>query len=258
MLVLGLDFEATDRDPKTSRITEIGAILFDAVKKEFWNPMLNVCVYAQDYPKQSEEVIQITGITDEMLRLTGYPPVDALKELNLMMSRVEYIIAHNGKGYDKPLYEEECKRLGITPVVKPWIDTMTDLPLPKECTSKKLDHLVSDHDIPWPRALSHRAVFDVTKMLLLVSKYDFAKDVVARSKEPDVIYRAMTKGPWEDGGASNTKAKECGFRWQEAGGKVYTKAWVTCVKKSQAPELEKKARDKGLLIKMIEERTPSV
>lgn len=255
MLVLGLDFEATGKDPLTSRITEIGAILFDTQSRCFLK-IYNQLVFDPDtYPPQTEEVVQITGITDEMLKGHGVDPVAALIPLTELLCESKYVVAHNGKFYDKPLFESECKRLGIgiSQIALPWIDTQTDVPYPKGMTSRKLDHLVSDHEIPWSRRLSHRAIFDVAKMLLVLAHYNF-EEISALSQEKTVTLQALTTVPWRDRGVSNSCAKGLGFRWQEAGGKVYKNAWVKAVKESQVDLEILAAKKLGISVCLVPER----
>lgn len=234
MLALGLDFEATGVNPEIDRVTEIGAVLYDTRSQTFLR-VYNQLVYdPATYPEQSEEVVRVTGITTDMLKRFGIEPKRAFGPLLEMLKEASYVVAHNGKAYDKPLLETECKRLGVdlTSVSLPWIDTQIDIPYPKNMSSRKLDHLVSDHDIPWSRRLSHRAIFDVAKMLIVLSQYDF-KAISTLAAEEDVTLQAMTTVPWRDGGASNNKAKALGFRWQDKDSKVYKSAWVKAVKKSQ-------------------------
>jgi DNA polymerase III subunit epsilon len=246
MLVLGLDFESTDNDPQTCRITEIGAILFEIQSHQFVKVMSEL-IYAPDYAESAPGAVESSGITDEMLIRWGSDAKRSLEVLLDLMQRADFIVAHNGLNFDQPLLSAEVARHGLLMPTVPWIDTLQDIPYPPKTTSKRLDHLVSDHNIPWDRRLSHRAVFDVAKMLLLLSAYDF-EQILQYRNIPWVALRALTTVPWRDKGVSNARAKRLGFRWQEVGGRVYRDSWVKLAKENEVESEIAKAREESLTV----------
>ena len=231
MRVLGLDFESTVVEPfdaKKMRITEIGAILWDTDAKK---PLVvvNRSVWEPDYiyhPLMTE----ITGMTESEHKEFGQPAKPAIQKLLNLMQKADAIVAHNGKNFDRVVLEEECKRHGLEfPGATPWVDTMADVPYPKKIEVRKLEFLAPAHGFLNPFA--HRAAFDALAMLKVLSHYDFAT-VLKRSKEPDVIVRAMVAAPF---GATKTKgekevaeAKARGYKFDGD-----AKIWVKRLKESE-------------------------
>lgn len=228
LLLLGLDFETTWTEPvntKQARITEIGAVLFD------WERLKPLEIYSKlvwdsSYPKSPFELIQLTGITDEMLENRGIKPATAFNELNTLMLQCDHVVAHNGTGFDKPIYQAECDRHGIQAVKKPWIDTKIDIKFPPTIKSRSLVHLAAEHGFVNP--FSHRALFDVLSMFKILERYSLV-DVLKLSQEP-MVY-SIAKVSYED----RDKAKRAGYYWDGD-----NKRWFKPMKKSQFIEEEKK------------------
>jgi len=232
--VLGLDFEANGLCTKTSRITEIGACLWDVETKR---PLTTIGVFLHDdsYEPLSEEIIRLTGITDEILKEFGTSPADNLKWLDgyCYKHNVEYIVGHNGEGYDKPLLLAELERNKVeAKFLKSlqWVDTKTDIPFASPPDSTKLKYLAGDHGFLNPFA--HRAVFDVLTMLRVMSNYEFSA-ILEYKARPSVVVRAVVPHPKHDNGVGKDKAKACGFRWQQIDYKTYPLQWVKRIKEDQ-------------------------
>jgi DNA polymerase-3 subunit epsilon len=234
MRLLGLDFETTGLDTKNDRITEIGLCLWEVETKR---PLTTVGVFLHDasYPKLSDEITKLTGITDEMLQEFGTEPKGNLQWLDSYCSRhrVDYVVAHNGRDFDMPFLEAEFDRHGVAgDCIRhlPLIDTKTDIPFASEPDSRRLKHLALDCGFINPFA--HRAVFDVLTMLRVLSNYSI-EDVVNYAKIPWMVVRAVVPHPKYDGGAGKDLAKKIGFRWQDIGGKNYPGWWVKKIKEDQ-------------------------
>jgi DNA polymerase-3 subunit epsilon len=220
MLILGLDFETTFLSPvdvSKLRITEIGAVLYDWDTKKPLEIMSKL-IYSDEYPKSPPELVELTGITDEMLDLYGEIPPPQLRELNCLMAQADYVVAHNGNGFDKPIYEAECLRHNIVRVEKPWIDTRVDIQYPANIKSRKLTYLAAEHGFANP--FQHRALFDVLTMMHILEKYDLDK-VIALSKEDSYIVTANVSFQNKD------KAKGRGYFWNAP-----DKLWQKEVKES--------------------------
>jgi DNA polymerase III epsilon subunit-like protein len=231
MLVCGIDFEATDKEPKTARITEIGAQIFD-VADGAWRPVdegFNCLVYAPDYPSQSEEVLRVTGITDELLKSEGVTPADAIRSLITYAGQAAYLIAYN-KEYDQVLLDEEMKRTGVAPRVAAdrWLCALRDVEYPEHYKCRKLSHLALDHGMPIDPAGLHRAVEDVRLMgkLLEFGKYRF-EDVLAYSQIPWVYVKANVSF------ADKDLAKARRYSWEQVGERKFFKTWVKKIKQTQ-------------------------
>jgi DNA polymerase III epsilon subunit-like protein len=257
MKFLGLDLEATDKEPTTARITELGIMKFEILDTPpdegtgFGIQILvkgGSLVYESDYPPQSEEVLRVTGISDEDLISKGKSFRDALLSMDSAVGDdFDYIVCHN-KGYDEVLFKAELERHKdkFTPefvakwVGKPWICTLRDVEYPDHQKCKKLSHLALDHGVPIDPATLHRSVGDVNLMLLLLEygQYDL-RQVIERMKIPDIYIRAVVPSPFGrngDGGAGKDHAKACGYGWQTAPGTdkpVFDLCWVKKIKEDR-------------------------
>lgn len=248
MLICGIDFEATDKDPKTARITEIGAVIFDTDKN--WEPIdqgFGALVYAPDYPPLSKEVQDVTGITDELLRAEGVSPVEALTQMCLYAGRAERMIAYNME-YDGTLYAYERKRLGEEKLPalprEKWLCAYVGVPWPAKFKCRKLSHLALDHGLIVDPSQLHRAVGDVLLMgRLLAYSGQTAEGIIAYSAIPWIVVKAEIRPPWEDP-KGNASAKERGYSFETPrgvdDGKKFSKSWVKRIKQN---ELEKERAD---------------
>lgn len=230
MYILGLDFETTWTDPvnpKLARPTEVGAVLYDT-EKRMPVRIYNSLVYdPSDYPSSPQELVDLTGISDDMLEKNGIMPNEMLEVLNSLMDISDYVLAHNGTEFDKVIYEEECERWGARVVELHWIDTKTDVPYPDHIKTRKLTHLAADHGFANP--FSHRALFDVLTMLKVCEEYDFT-EIVKLSKEPNVTVVANVS--YHD----RELAKKRGYYWDGE-----NKRWKKQMKENQVAQEEKDA-----------------
>lgn len=223
MLIVGIDFETTGLDPENDRIIEIGGVL--------WDTETNSPIIIQNYligiSGITEDTTSITGITQQHLDSFGYPAKQVLSRMNSLMNMGEYIVAHNGRSFDKKFYEKECERNELVKVDKPWIDTLEDVVYPSHVQSKKLKYLAADHGFVNP--FSHRAVFDVLSMLKILSHYDIEK-VIEYSKMPTIRIVAMVAFEHKD------VVKANGFLWEPT-----KKIWYKDIKADRLEEETQKA-----------------
>lgn len=217
MLLCGVDFETNGLDLSNSLITEVGAVIWDT---EHSAPVaiLNKLVRHAEFVLPPE-IIKLTGITYELIQDYGEPPEKVFEELHSFIKSCNYVVAHNGALFDKPMLEAEMKRQGKELVKKPWIDTTTDVPFPEEMQTRKLVYLAAEHGFVNPFA--HRALFDVLTMLKVLEKYKLA-DVCRLASEPTITIKAVVS--YED----RDKAKARGFRWDGQ-----NKQWIKSLKQSQ-------------------------
>jgi DNA polymerase III subunit epsilon len=199
---------------------------------------VGVFLYDEGYPPLSEEVIRVTGITDDMLKEFGTSPKANLLWLEdfCRKHKIDYLCGHNSENFDKPLLLAELARHGVdAPTLKalPWIDTRTDIPFPTEPDSRRLKHLAGDHGFVNP--FSHRAVFDVLTMLKVLSHYDI-NAVLEYQKIPFVTVRAMVS--YDD----RQLAKDQRFSWEKLGEKTYPKCWVKRIKANKLEEEKKSCK----------------
>lgn len=242
--ILGVDFETQSIDPKTTNITEIGAVLKEltlgtnnCVVKERELARLSTLVWDPNYPPQSAEVVEVTGITDEMLKADSQPPKEALLELHKLMLRADVIFAHN-TAFDKTVYNSQVLMQNLPPLSeKEWVCTYTEIPYPAKYRCKQLSHLALDHGLKMDHRQMHRATDDVELMLELLLQYDFTS-VMEYAREPWKVLKADVSFHDKD------KAKALGYSWEQLRGvdEIFPKTWVKRVKLRQV-EQEKLAAD---------------
>lgn len=226
MLLLGIDLESGDNfqvPPKDQFITELGMVLWDTDTRqpvEFFNRILK-------HPSKTvvDEAADYTGITPQIIERFGVTPGPAvIAEILVMLSKADYIVAHNGIQFDKVVLGEFLASHGKKLPEKVWIDTMIDVPYPRHCKQRNLTYLAGYHRLVNPFA--HRAVTDVLIMLTILDMYDI--DVVIESaKSPLIVVQAMVSFNDKD------DAKKEKFSWERAGNNTYPKAWVKMMKESE-------------------------
>lgn len=252
MKFLGLDFETQDDQARTTRVTEVGAILYEYLGKQEWIGDEFTCLreirryeefcWEPDYPPQTPKIIDLTGITDEMLREQGITRNRAMKELTEIVAEADVIFAHK-ISFDKVVYESTCKLFDIVPPEKEWVCTLTNFPWPKRLTCKKLSHLAYEHGLMVDPRTLHRAVNDVELMMRLLSGHYNFEQILAYARAPWIYMKADILGPWigkgGDGGTQNGFVKELGFSYEQVRGveeHKWPKKWVHRVKTE--PEFE--------------------
>lgn len=195
-MILGIDLETTGLDTATVDVIEVGAVLWDEVKRVPIT-MYNALIANRTVP---EEITKITGITQEQIDVFGLDLGLVSEDLVVLLKQAKWIVAHNGKGFDRLIWERVFNALAK----KPWIDTSVDVPYPAQIQTRKLTHLAAEHGFvnPFP----HRAATDVLTMLTVLSRYDFAT-VEKYAAAPDVEVVARVSFDEKE------KAKARGYRW---------------------------------------------
>lgn len=250
MKLLLLDFEATDKDPKTARITQFCFKGLDLATGE--SHIATGYVWDPSYPPQSAEVIAITRITDEILRTQGRPPLEMLQALVLSAPAFDFCVAHNANEYDRVLLEAEAQRHGVTLPQIAWMDTRTDLPYPERQRCRVLSHVALDHGIQVDPSILHGALADVELMekLLLIYKDQLAA-VGKISQAPFVAIFAKV------GYEGRELAKKEAYRWspdtiRPDNGKKG--AWVKKVRDFQVDDEIGRAALAGFKIQVLPEK----
>ena len=204
MLATFIDIETTGLDFEADRITEIGAVLADTDK---WQPLQLVDHLIDiDGFKISADITELTGIDNDLLKRCGIPFELAIMDVQRIIAKGEYVIAHNGTGFDRPFLEKQCAlHTGGVFTDRPWIDSITDIPYPDTFKTRKLTYLAAEHGFLNPFA--HRAVFDCLTALKIMSNYPFS-EVVRLQQSPTV--RVVAKNlPF----SRKDEAKDLGFYW---------------------------------------------
>ncbi len=232
MLLLGIDLETGGEFNSTSAsnfIIEIGMVLWDT---DFSQPVEIFSVLLDNERPVSAEASEYTGITDALLKRHGSKPdIRVIHPVKDLMEKADYIVAHNGRDFDRPLLEAFFGQRSHKMPVKPWIDTLYDVDYPRNCTSRNLTYLAGFHGIL--NSFPHRAVTDVLTMLTVLSRYDI-DEVVANASLPRLVVKAEVS--FND----REKAKAKRFSWESPGkgGGKYPKSWVRIIREDQLDALK--------------------
>lgn len=260
MNMLALDVETQGFDPVKHPITEVGAIIFDSVTLEELG-RFSTLVWDESYAPQPEEIVEVTGITDEMLEAEGVSFEEALRAIDNLIGEhggIGAIVAHNAP-FDQRMFYGALNRMNNLPEAVnakyrniPWICTIKDIEHPKRLKCMKLSHLALDYGVAIDPAVLHRADADCELILKMAraGKIDFTR-ALERSGIPDVVIRALVPSPFGakgDGGVGKDKAKACGFSYGKAGDVVVAQAWLKKVKEN---EVEKEQEALGYKVTII-------
>jgi ATP-dependent DNA helicase RecQ len=156
------DLEATGQDARapTTEILQIAAQrVIDGVPAEPWATF----VHAAEVP---EQISRLTWITAAEVR-DAPPPADALRAFFAYVGELP-LVAHNGAGYDGPLIEATCGRLGLT--LPPPFRVLDTLPLARTLLPLAPAHRVETlaEQFGCARAGAHRADVDVAMLADIV------------------------------------------------------------------------------------------
>lgn len=205
MLILGVDLEGINENLtqkgvnlNVDRVTEIGAVLWDT-RIDSPVRIFSELIDEKDRLKLTQEVIELTGIDEQLLKDWGRRGDEikmALERLALLIKKADYLMAHNGAKYDKPMLTAMFERYEVDMPNKIWIDTQEDIEYPSKIRHKSMAMLEHSHGFinPFP----HRAVTDVLAMLKIASHYDYAR-MTKLASAPKVRIVAELKAPnWKN------------------------------------------------------------
>lgn len=248
MRVCGIDLETTGLDFQKDYITEMAWIIKDIGDPK---PLIvkSELVQIPILFELPADIIALTKITRKHLDLTAGQFFEVVKVFisDVQCLDVDYIVAHNGELFDKPMLSkimerERCNSEDIQFLIKetPWLDTRNDIQYP-DSWSKSLRYVAAELGFlnPFP----HSALFDVATMLKVLEHFNI-EDVITRNKEPWVVLKGCVDY------ANREKAKKRRFSWEQAGDKTYPKTWVKRVKASDA---YKEISDADFQIVILEE-----
>lgn len=231
--LLLLDFETTGIDPKTARPIQYWGTVYDTKTKEEFGQ--GGFLWAEDYPPLTKEIQELTGISEAQCKQQGMHPREFITRLGGSFCSLDFLVAHNARGYDSIILAEEAKRQGITLPEKPWIDTRYDIPYPGRTKCRVLSHLALEHDITFNRKDLHQAKGDVWLMLEILKKYDI-DSIISQALEKKIVIQA--KVSYDD----RELAKARGFGWEKVNDKTYPKSWVKLIRESQLEHERKEAK----------------
>jgi DNA polymerase III epsilon subunit-like protein len=271
MKICFFDVETTGKDPKTCRITEMGAAVVEPCKSmTAWKlhvlAHIDTPVYEADYPPQVE-VLEVTPhLTDEFLKANGKSFVQAVTDLVSMfddMGWPDFMMAHNSD-YDEEVFREEMKRHktellgafddGILQQLWgiQWACSIKDIPWAEKYRCKQLSHLALDHKVPMDGRDLHKAIADVWLLvdLLQAVQVDWTA-IVEQLKVPWVIVRAIIPPPFgkgNDGGKGKDRCKELKMRYAELDNVKLPNAWL---KKLKADQVDAFSAELGYPVRIV-------
>lgn len=232
MLLLGLDLETGGEfsaPAEQNFITELAMVLWDT---EFNQPVDIYSVLIDQERPVSADSQQYTGISDALLQRHGVKAdIRLINPIKALIAKADFIVAHNGRDFDRPLLEAFFRQQSHSLPKKEWIDTLTDVDYPKNCASRNLTYLAGFHGIL--NSFPHRAVTDVLTMLTILARYDI-EQVIGNSRSPRLVVKAEVS--YDD----REKAKAKRFSWESAGkeGVRYPKSWVRIIRESDLAKLK--------------------
>lgn len=235
-LLLGLDFETTGVDPGTCLPLEFGCQTYDTLTRERGKPFSQF-IWEKTYPAISQEITDITGITDKMVQSSGVHSDILLAMVDVPLKTADILVAYNAS-YDRQILFRLYDMLKLKRPHAPWFDPMMDLPWPARMQKcRKLQHRALDLGLSMDEREQHRAMADIATMFDIFDLYDMSA-VLEYWRLPWVYLQAIVPPPWTDGGKGRDMAKAAGFGWEAAPGDEmrFPKKWVKRVKETDATE----------------------
>jgi len=228
VILLSYDIEATGLDKQKDRIIEVGLALYSTGQQKILES--TSFLVQSDGVAISQEITEITGITQAAVDRFGYEPLSALEDVFKFMGQAEAVIGHNVLRFDKPMTDNTAVRLGKVPPSMLWIDTMTDIPGVK---GEQLITMCAKAGILLSGA--HSALVDAMGVLGMVKYHDqfegrSFESMVERAKSPSVLVQSHQDRN------NNADAKKFKFRWNPQ-----MKIWWKLVKEMDMPELVNQA-----------------
>lgn len=228
-LVLVVDTETTGLDPKLDYVIELGFVLYDTDEKRIIE-YSNDLVLWPGRPEVLPKIRELTGISNSLLEKYGQNPIEVFEKLTRRAYLAKYVVGHNILKFDREMISHSIFRLSNDELNRrfyswKYIDTMCDLPYPKNIEVRKLKYLAFEHGHIMSNA--HQALDDAIATAMILSKYDF-------SIVEEAVNSPMVELVADVSYAEREKAKLNGFQWDKARGK-----WILTSRKYYLDEKKK-------------------
>lgn len=113
MSYVAFDIETTGLDPQNDRVIELAVATPSRTQSWLINPGIALPI----------EIVNLTGITQEMMDMDGVPFSFAWEQFSRAVGRPDFLVGHNAIRFDWPFIQAECLRtFGAQPGI-PIIDT---------------------------------------------------------------------------------------------------------------------------------------
>lgn len=210
--VLAVDLETTGVDENKDQIIEIAGVLWDADRNRVIESLSSLILPNEEF-QLTPEVEGLTHVSQVQVLKHGKGLDQVMNILNPMACGADYLMAHNNE-FERRFLKASGSAGQVFAEQKPWIDTMTDLPL-GQGGGRSMGQLCYDRGIhnPFP----HSALGDVLTMCILFSTFKLA-DVLHLANSPTVKLIAGVSFHNKD------LAKDQGFRWDGVGREWYKEA----------------------------------
>lgn len=206
MIILSADVEATGLDKQKDRIIELGAVLYSTGQKRVLEST-GFLVQSDGVPI-TQEITDITGITQVAVDRFGYSQEDAIQTFADLADQADAVIGHNIIRFDRPMLWNAAARLGITLPEKLLIDTMTDIPGVK---GEQLVTMCAKKGFVYD---AHGALADSSAVVKLTSIYNESAatsyDLMVERAHSELV---VILGHQDRSKAANKAARKAGFRW---------------------------------------------
>ena len=233
MDIATIDIETTGLDFVENDILEVGVI-----RKDWGSPVTNSMLHQFYYnaskpPVISDFINKLTGITLEHVKRNGFDPTHQLKVLDESLAGADYILAQNGRGFDKPFLLEKYKQFGfditslnISNIL--WIDSQDDINW--EFKSTHLNYLAAE--LGFLNYYPHGAITDSMVCRMVVERacergITTIEEIIKNASTPWVYLKAEVS--FDD----NKLAKERGYRWNRFNNFKAHKTWIGRVKEDK-------------------------
>ena len=226
MKLLGLDLETNGLDVQKCAVVEFGAVLWDTDRQ---TPLYSLGCLVDDIASLTygdwTVCEKLSGITKDDIDRYAENAVSVIAQYISMADEADFILAANGKKFDKLVMDAFLKRYATdvtTPTEYEWID-LYEFPFPETCKYRNLLYLAAYHGFinPFP----HRALSDAMTMMKIAASFNM-EEIVDRRNSPAVTLVARVKY------ANRAQAHERGFAWNGT-----KKLWYRVVRENELEAL---------------------
>ena len=168
-LICGLDIETTGlSQPEGHRIIEMAMAFYDLDTLEKRGEFSTRINPKRDIDPKAQAVHNIS--LEDLVDAPVWRKV--AEKISILLSRCEFVVAHNGIGFDIPFIWGEFLRVDVSPPMVKVIDTMLQARwATPDGAVPNLGALCFASDVEYNKELAHAATYDVNVMMECFFKY---------------------------------------------------------------------------------------